>query len=248
MFRRIDWKAFGLSVLAAALAALGVRIGVPIVPPDLGQQLPPAPPPAPEPARNPIDALGRLVMSGGYCSATPITPIGTDKRQYLLSAAHCVKAVGEECQFYLRTGKSCKVRVVSINRLADCCILETEPLPEALPYLNLATETPPDGTAVFHAGFGSDNPGNREAGRVVNRDTGKGQVMFSLNVSPGDSGGGICLDSSGAVVSPVCCTTKPGAMAQVFGARPEVVRSLMASPASFVDVPPMQMPQAPFVQ
>lgn len=66
--------------------------------------------------------------------------------------------------------------------------------------------------------------------------------MFSLSVSPGDSGGGICVDGSGRLISPVCCTTHLAAVGQVYGARPEIVRQMLLSPASFVSLSPMEMP------
>ena len=238
MRRIVDWKAL-LSALAASLLALiGNRQLPPTVPP------PTVPPPditAP-PTTNPLDALGRLAMTGGYCSATPIGPLTKDGRQTLLSAAHCVKTVGETCQFFTRSGRMVKATVTAINRDADASLLVTEELREPLPYLLLATETPPVNTVVFHAGFGVDNPGNVERGRILQRDTGGRQVMFELSVSPGDSGGGICVDASGRLISPVCCTTRLAQVGQVYGARPEEVLRMVLSPASFVDVPPMRMP------
>ena len=239
MLRRlIDWKALLSGALAALLALLGSRqLPPPTVPPPDAPPITEAPP-----AANPLDALGRLAMAGGYCSATPITPIGKDGKQVLLSAAHCVKSVGETCQFFTRAGRMVRVSVTSINREADACLLVTEELREPLPYLLLAKETPALGTAVFHAGFGIDKPGNVERGRILQRDTGSGQVMFELSVSPGDSGGGVCVDGSGRLISPVCCTTNLAAVGQVFGARPEVTTRMMVSPTSFMDLKPVQMP------
>lgn len=235
----IDWKMLAASVLAALVAILGNR-----------QLPPPSNPPAPEvpeethtePAANPLDALGRLVMQGGYCSGTPIGPLSKDRKQRILSAAHCVKTVGERCQFFTRAGRMVQATVVAINRQADACLLVTEDLREPLPYLKVATETPQPGTVVFHAGFGQDQPGNVEKGRVLQRDTGSGQVIFELSVSPGDSGGGVCVDASGRLISPVCCTTRLAQVGQVYGARPEVVNQMMTAPAAFMDVPPAAMP------
>ena len=236
----IDWKMLAASVLAAIVAVLTNRQLPPPAPPTT----PDTPPTAPaDPATNPLDALGRLAMAGGYCSATPVTPLGKDGKQTLLSAAHCVKSVGESCQFFTRAGRMVKASVTAINRQADACLLVTEELKEPLPYLLVATETPATGTTVFHSGFGVDVPGNVEKGRILQRDTGSGQVMFSLSVSPGDSGGGICVDGSGRLVSPVCCTTHLAQVGQVYGARPEVVRQMMMSPASFISLPPQEMPQ-----
>lgn len=237
---RLDWKTILATLFAAVIALLGNRqLPAPSLPAS-----PPTLLPVPTaPAADPLEAIGRLVMVGGYCSATPVTPMTKDGKQTVLTASHCVKAVGEVCQFYTRSGRMVKVTVTSINRQADACLLVTEELREPLQYLTVATSTPAAGTPVFQAGFGIDHPGNVERGRVLQPDTGSGQVMFELSVSPGDSGGGICVDSSGALVSPVCCTTRLAQVGQVFGARPEVVRLMMMSPASFVEVPPMKMPE-----
>lgn len=243
-----NWPALVAALVAAVLSTLGNRQFPPASPPPTApapippHPEPPPPPAPPPPTSKPLEAIGRLVMQGGYCSATVVSAPDKDGRQVLLSAAHCAKAVGDVYNFFPRSGSMVPVRVLSINREADACLLETDSLRSPLPYLLVAAETPAEGSKVFHAGFGIDNPGNVETGTILQRDTGAGQVMFSLSVSPGDSGGGICLDSSGAVVSPVCCTTRLAARGQVFGARPEVVHRMMKQPAAFVDVPPQQMP------
>jgi len=237
--KNVSWQSILAAVLAAVLAVLGNRQLPP--PSDDTPSNPPAPKQT-EPAANPLDALGRLSMAGGFCSATPVGPLGKDGKQVLLSAAHCVKSIGEACQYTSRAGRVVRCFVSSVNRQADAALLVSEPLLEPLPYLLVATETPAAGSAVFHAGFGVDNPGNVEKGKVLQRDTGSGQVMFSLSVSPGDSGGGVCVDGSGRLISPVCCTTHLAQVGQVFGARPEIVRQMMLSPASFTSLPPMEMP------
>lgn len=245
---RFDWRSILAAVIAAALAVLGGRQFPPPAPPTPQPPTVPTPPTpptptVPPPAANPLDALGRLVMSGGYCSATPVTPPSKDGKQTLLSAAHCVKSIGEKCQFITRAGRQITVSVIAINRDADASLLTTETLADPLPYLPVADQTPAVNSAVFHAGFGIDKPGNVERGRILQRDTGAGQVMFELSVSPGDSGGGVCVDEGGKVVSPVCCTTNLAAVGQVFGARPEVVQEMLRRPVFFVDVPPMEMPK-----
>lgn len=237
---KIDWKSVAVAVLAAVLAVLGGRQ---LPAPAVTVANPCDPPKHTEPTRKPLEAVGRLVMSGGYCSATPVSPLNADHKQVVLTAAHCVQSVGEVCQFTTRSGRTVRVTVTSINRQADAALMLTEPLTEPLPYLLVAEASPPAGTAVLHCGFGVDKPGNVETGKVLMPDTGAGQTMYSLSVSPGDSGGGICVDSSGALLSPVCCTTRLAQVGQVYGARPEVVRRMMLSPASFTEVPPMRMPE-----
>lgn len=237
--KRIPWAEFIAALTAALIALLTARqLPTPLVPPV------PPPPPAPvaPPATDAKDAIGRLVFSGGYCSATPITALSDGKTQTLLTASHCLKTVGEVCQFFTRGGRMVSCRVTAINREADAGLLVTELLSEPLAYLNLAATTPAAGTDVFQAGWGIDVPGNVERGHVLQRDSGQGQVIYELSVSPGDSGGGICVTASGEVLSPVCCTTNLAAVGQVWGARPEEVHKMIASPASFVDVPPSRMP------
>lgn len=245
------WKDTIKGFLAAALAALLALLGNRQLPPPTPTDPPPAPPPTtptvPPPTQDPLLAIGKLVMSGGTCSATVISPPDRQGAQLLLSAAHCVQTIGETCQFYTRSGAMIACRVKAINRGPDVSILETEMLRAPLPYLHVAASTPPAGTPVMHAGFGVHVPGNTERGKVLQSNNGSGQVMFELSVSPGDSGGGICLNSEGQVISPVCCTTRIAAVGQVFGGRPEEIHRMLQLPAAFVDLPPMKMPAPPAV-
>lgn len=240
MFKSIDWKAMLAAVLAAVLATIG------------GRQFPPAvatvanpcdEPKHSDPTSNPVEAVGRLAMQGGYCSATPIGPLNKDRKQVVLTAAHCAQSVGDVYQFTTRAGRTVRVTVTAINRKADACLMMTETLVEPLPYLTVAAQSPPAGTPVMHCGFGVDKPGNTESGKVLMSDTGNGQTMYLLSVSPGDSGGGICVNASGELLSPVCCTTRLAQVGQVYGARPEEVRRMLLSPASFTDLPPQRMPE-----
>lgn len=240
-------KTFGLALLAALSALLGIRQFPPTTPPTPPTAPAPEAPQTPAPTTDPLQAIGKLVMAGGHCSGTVITPPDDQGQQLILSAAHCVKSVGESCQYFTRAGQMLNCRVKSIARTPDICILETDPLRAPLPYLLLAESSPPVGAAVMHAGFGVHIPGNVEKGRVLQSDTGNGQVMYELSVSPGDSGGGICLDGRGRVISPVCCTTRIAAVGQVFGGRPEEVRRMMLQPALYLDTEPVKMPNPPRV-
>lgn len=240
-------KSLGLALLAALLAVLGQRQLPPTAPAEPPTKPAPEAPKTPAPTTDPLQAIGKLVMSGGHCSATVITPPDDQGQQTLLSAAHCVKSVGETCQYFTRAGQMLSCRVKSISRGPDICLLETEPLRAPLPYLLLAESSPAVGSQVMHCGFGVHVPGNVEKGRVLQSDTGNGQVMFELSVSPGDSGGGICLDGRGRVISPVCCTTRIAAVGQVFGGRPEEVRRMMLQPALYLATEPVKMPAPPAV-
>lgn len=241
-------KGFLLALATALLALVGNRQLPPPTPPNPLTPSTPTPPVVQAPTQDPLAAIGKLVMSGGSCSATVVSAPDSQGQQLLLSASHCVKSIGESCQFFTRSGQMLECRVKSINRGPDISILETESLRSPLPYLLIAASSPPAGSPVMHCGFGIDKPGNVERGKVLQSDTGGGQVMFELSVSPGDSGGGICLDGQGRVISPVCCTTRLAAIGQVFGGRPEEIRRMMELPAAFIDVKPMTMPAPPSVK
>jgi hypothetical protein len=81
-----------------------------------------------------------------------------------------------------------------------------------------------------------------QAGPDVN-----GQLRFGLNVSSGDSGGGICLNEANEVVSCVCCTTKIAAPAQVWGACPEAIHRLKPTVMALDDWTPVPIPTRPEV-
>lgn len=241
-------EGFLLALATAVLALLGNRQLPAPTPPDPPTAPAPTPPTAPTPTSDPLKAIGKLVMFGGSCSATVVTAPDGQGQQLLLSAAHCVKSVGETCQYFTRSGQMVACRVKSINRGPDISILETEMLRSPLPFLLVAATSPPAGAPVMHAGFGVHVPGNVERGRVLQSDTGNGQIMFELSVSPGDSGGGICLDGQGRVISAVCCTTRIAAVGQVYGGRPEEIQRMMLLPAAYIDVKPMAMPAPPSVK
>lgn len=246
------WRSLLTAFLTALLTLLGggaaMQIGgcgrVPEqpAPPDPG---PPAEP-EPEPG-DPLAAVGKLIMNGGSCSATVVNPPDADGRRVLVTAAHCVKRVGERVTFIPRnTSRSIRCSVVSIDRKADICILSTDESEPGLPFLRVAAKTPPVGTEVMHCGFGIDRPGNVEKGQVTSGILPNGQVRYKLSVSPGDSGGGICLNDAGELLSPVCCTSAFGpAVGDTYGGSPERVREMIHHPASFLDVPPVAMPPVP---
>lgn len=245
MLKNLPWKQFLATLLAALLAVLGNRQ---LPSPSPAPTPPPEPAPAPEapkPTTDPLKAIGKLIMSGGMCSGTVVTPPDANGHQIIMSASHCVQQVGERCSFYTRGGLLVPVVVKAINRGPDISLLETDQRPTPLEYMELAVASPAVGTPVMHCGFGIDKPGNVEKGVVTMSDTGSGQVEFRLSVSPGDSGGGICIDGQGRVISPVCCTTNVGAVGSVYGGRPEEARKMLQAPMNFLGVPPMRMPPAP---
>jgi hypothetical protein len=246
-------KPYLIALLAALLAALGVKVLPDITPkPDAPPKTEPKPddrpkPPEPKPTDNPIEAIGRIQIGNGGCTATVIGPRRPDGRWNLLTAAHCATRVGESGVMRLRDGRTLGFVVAALDRKSDACWLLTTDTPAELPWLHLADTTPEPGTKIFHAGFGRHVPGNREDGQVKAGANADGQSQFWLSVSPGDSGGGICVDESGKVVSPVCCTTRLDGPGDVWGASPEASRRLLAQITFqvFDDWKPVDMPIRP---
>lgn len=239
-----------LSAILAGLAGGTVAVSVGFlgcnqpVPPQTQPDSPP-PPTKPEPPKpDALNAIGRIAMANGYCSGTVIAPRLADGRWHIITAAHCVKNVGERVTFLPRTGGSVPCTVQAINRQADACILSTD-VSGDLAFTELATEDPQPGTAIWHAGFGIHVPGNVEKGKVLSSANRDGQIRYHLSVSPGDSGGGIVTDAAGKLLSPVCCTTCLGCPGDVYGASPSVVRKMLSTPTDFVDLKPIAMPAAP---
>lgn len=115
--------------------------------------------------------------------------------------------------------------VVNFNRGADWSWMVTDGNNTVLPHALIAERSPAVGTPIWHAGFGVDVPGNREDGAILAAPDGNGQLRMRLSVSSGDSGGGIVIDADGRVVSCVCCTTRRGALADVWGSSPEAFRA-----------------------
>jgi len=184
-------------------------------------------------------------MAGGYCSGTVIGPRLQDGRWNIVSAAHCVKRVGERVTFIPRNGRApVPCLVGSIDRRADVAILITEHSVD-LAHTLLAEAPIVIGLPVWHSGFGIDQPGNRESGQVTALANGDGQVQYRISVSPGDSGGGILTTADGLLLSPVCCTTNLARIGNVWGGGPGVIRRMIANPTAFLDLPPIAMPSPP---
>lgn len=184
----------------------------------------PAPPTPPSPTwvRNTMAAMGVTQTGSGRCTATHVKISATQSRSVFLTAAHCVGAVGSKVVFTTRrlpTELTVHCVVVAVNRDADCAWLMAEDnrLYWEIPYAELSGELPPNGTAVWHAGFGVNIPGNTEEGTVVAVET--EQLQFDLSASPGDSGAAIVWRVRDQIVSVVCCGTTPGRRGPVWGAR-----------------------------
>lgn len=244
---REPWRSILVAVLTAILTILGggavVRMaGCGVLPslPTLPDE-PPLPPPP-----DPVLAIGRLVIHGGYCSATVVGTAGPDGRRTLVSAWHCVKGgVGTKCTYYPRGESQLPIpcTVLAVDSAADISILATDVPARQLVGISVAGSTPAVGTVVWHAGYGVDRPGNVESGKVLSVPDGNGQVKYQLSVSPGDSGGGICVTSDGKLLSPVCCTDFRG---NTWAGSPECISRLLAVAVSFpAGIEPIPMPPAP---
>lgn len=255
--RLIQW---GVAVLAAILAVLGARWGIVIPPPPMPAPEQPAPTPPtpqptpPEPTPDPLSAIVQISSGGVGCSATVIGPRRPDGRWWVLTAAHCVERTGQRWTMRFRDGRTAGSTVVSFDRTADYSWMVTDSDSSALPFALLADATPANGTRVWHAGYGVDQPANREDGTVTGGRDSNGQMRFRLSVSSGDSGGGIVLDTAGRVVSCVCCTTRRGEMADCWGAAVESIRAGRRDTVDLwqwnpIDIPlrpvPKDMPPAP---
>jgi hypothetical protein len=193
----------------------------PCCPPCPGGEAPKPTPPAPR--ADAPNALTRIQFGNAGCTATIIGPRRDDGKWWVLTAAHCLTSVGQHGTMRLKDGRVTGVIVQSINVKADCAWLLTETNSEQYPFALLAPKSPPVGAKIWHAGYGVHIPGNREDGHVEAGPDQNGQLRFRLSVSSGDSGGGICLNESGEVVSTVCCTTARGQVAQVWGASVESI-------------------------
>jgi hypothetical protein len=260
---KFDWRKTLDKLWPALVAALLTALGVPIcsqvsgcrggtcppAPPPSTKPVPPAPePPDPTPPAEPIQAIGQVRMKGGYCSGTVVGPPRTDKHWIIVSAAHCFKGVGEKVTFVTRSGRGMACSVVAIDRRADGAILITDDAQSDMPWVKVAMQTPPVGSAIWHAGYGVHNPKNVEQGKVLAAPNSQGQTRYRLSVSQGDSGGGIMFNDKGELLSPVCCTTRLSGLGDVWGASPEVVQRMLAAPTEFNDeLPPVQMPPPPKV-
>ena len=171
-----------------------------VIPPD-----PPGPQPKP-PAEevNPMGAILKFRLGSTGCTAANLGRRKEEKALYALCAAHCVSRVGARGTVGFKSGESVPFSVVAIDRGSDCSILRLE-TDRVFPVARIAAELPPEGTAIWHAGYGVNRPGNVEKGTVLYREDERGQTGMRLSVSSGDSGGPIYREDTGEIISTVCC-------------------------------------------
>lgn len=234
------------SILTAALAAFGTlylaKQSLPNFIPNGPHGLIPRILPKPKKAE---DAIGRIQFGNAGCTATIIGPVSSDDLTLdILTAAHCVK-VGAVGKMTLKDGRDLRVKCVARDATSDAAWLVADNPGGNVPYLLLADGNPQNGEIVWHQGYGIDKPGNRESGLFKGSASNGQQCQFRLSVSPGDSGGGIILDSLSRVVSPVCCTTRLSATGDVFGAAPEYVAKLRPKKHTSDEEPSLFYPVLP---
>lgn len=183
------------------------------IPPGPHEPIVPSPPTK---KADPVKATVKLRIGNAGCTATVIGPRRNDGYWDALTAAHCLPSGGKSGRIDLKDGRSYSVKIGEKNTNADLLWLMVETKDE-LDFATLAKETPAIGTAVWHNGYGYDRPGNVEHGTVTGDTSPQGQLRFTLNVSSGDSGGGIFREDTGELVAAVCCTTRIAGTGSVFG-------------------------------
>jgi hypothetical protein len=179
---------------------------------------PPAPPPAAVPPKpTPKAALGRLRVGNSGCTATVIGPRRSDRRWDVLSANHCLPRGYTKGTLTMPDGRTLALTLSTREAKSDLAWFVTDEKHDSLPFAMLATKAPVVGTAIWHAGFGVDKPGNVETGKVLAGEDASRQISMYLNVSHGDSGGGIFREDTGELIAVVCCTRGVGRLTQMFG-------------------------------
>jgi hypothetical protein len=203
--------------------------------------VPPKPDPKPDPKPpeggklDPVNALGRIRFGNAGCTATVIGPRRPDGRWDVLTAAHCVNGEGQRGTMALKDGRNLAITVVAHHKTPDVCWCVTDEAVEKMPFALIAEKNPEVGTAVWHMGYGVDNPGNREDGTIAERENGQGQLRMILSVSSGDSGGGIFRADTNELVSVVCCTSGMARKVSMWGCSAEVARRTRPKPADNAD-------------
>lgn len=203
---------------------------------------PPNPNPGPNPKPNPpspgggtldpSNAIGRIQFGNAGCSATVIGPRLPDGRWRVLTAAHCIGGQGQVGTMRMpKSGRVHNVTVHKYDRTCDLCWLITNSSIDDIEYANLATGNPPVNTPVWHQGYGFHLPRNREDGVVTGSENSGGQLRFTLNVSSGDSGGGIFRADTNEVISAVCCTAGIAQKTSMWGGSTAQARRMMPANA-----------------
>jgi hypothetical protein len=180
---------------------------------------------------DPVNALSRIRFGNAGCTATVIGPRRVDGKWDVLTAAHCLGGIGQRGTMFMKDGRQLSVRVLGHYKASDVCWLVTEDEVPDMPYAMLAEKNPEPMTAVWHMGYGIDNPGNKEEGIVAERANSDGQLRMILSVSSGDSGGGIFRKDTNEVIATVCCTSGMAQKVSMWGGCAEFAGKVRPKPA-----------------
>lgn len=187
------------------------------------------------------NSIGRISMGNTGCTATIVGPVrDADAELTILTAAHCIK-VGQTGRMKLKDGREFSFKCVSRDAGPDCAWLVAKRPDGEIPYALLALATPTKGSPVWHQGYGVDRPGNVEKGVFEGVNSASNQCQFTLSVSSGDSGGGIIHLADGAVLSPVCCTSRLSGPGRVYGATPMACHATRPKIVATSSVEPQEM-------
>ncbi len=215
---RLRLAALAALMLACSATAQTYRIVLKI------EKIDDTPPPAekppgekPLPKPEPKAALGRLTMGTAGCTCTVIGPRRADGKWDILTASHCLPGRVTRGKVAMPDGRTLAVTLAAREPGSDLAWLVTDETHAALAFANLAAKAPGPGTAIWHAGYGIDRPGNVEEGQVLAGESRDRQLSMSLSVSSGDSGGGIFRKDTGELIAVVCCTRSIGRRATMFG-------------------------------
>ncbi len=238
----------GLDIVERSAKVTIASCNPPIPPPNPNPPGPTPPnpnPPGPGPKLDPSNSIGQIQFGNAGCSATVIGPRRADGRWNVVTAAHCNQGVGQRGTMKMPSnGARYNVRVVAHNKNNDLCWMVTEESIDVIEYAEMAKENPDVGTEVWHQGYGFDRPRNREEGKVT-RGENSGQLQFILNVSSGDSGGGIFRKDTNEWISAVCCTQGIAQKTYMYGGSVEQARKMLSQVASVYDPNPAPSTPAP---
>jgi hypothetical protein len=198
-----DAKSFSEAEVSVTIEGRGIAPAPPVPTPAPPKPDTPAPGKPDAPA-----ALCKLRVGRSGCTATIVGPRRKDGRWDVLTANHCWGS-GTKGTITLQSGKTLGVTLVEREKDSDIAWMVTDDSIPDLPFAMLAKELPAKDVKVWHAGYGVDRPGNREDGHVLG--VSGGQLSFHLNVSSGDSGGGIFRSDTNELLATVCCTRSIGA-------------------------------------
>jgi hypothetical protein len=227
------------------LTMIGLQCAGRPVPPAI----PPAPPPEPEPPTppapkpDPVAAIVRISRPGVGCSAAIIGPRRVDGRWDIVTAAHCTERIGERWTMRFRDGRTGGFTIVNRDTRSDCAWGVSDANDQVYPFTFLAEKTPPVGTRIWHAGFGVNIPGNREDGQITGGPTDDDKIPMMLDVSSGDSGGGIMVTEDGTVFSVVCCARVGSGIRPTWGATTEAIHRAKRELHDFDQWTPIPLPE-----